>query len=82
MADKSKLKRELHEMPDFVLAALERYSLIDAYRDRPAYQQNDYLGWIDLAKRDSTKQKRLQQMLDELKRGGVYMKMEHSSSKR
>ncbi len=82
MSDKSNLKRELHEMPDFVLAALERHSLVDAYHDRPAYQQNDYVGWINRAKRDETKRKRLQQMLEELKRGGVYMNMEHSPSKR
>jgi uncharacterized protein YdeI (YjbR/CyaY-like superfamily) len=40
---------------------------------RPPYQQNDYIGWITLAKLESTKQKRLNQMLDELKKGGVYM---------
>ncbi len=46
-----------------------------AYEARPDYQKNDYLGWIARAKRDDTRQKRLDQMLDELQRGGVYMKM-------
>ena len=48
---------------------------MDAYVERPAYQQNDYLGWIGRAKRDETKQKRIDQMLDELKGGDVYMRM-------
>ena len=36
---------------------------------------DDYLMWINTAKREETKQKRLAQMLDELERGGVYMHM-------
>jgi len=40
-----------------------------------AYQQNDDLGWINRAKLDETKAKRLQQMLDELEGGDRYMKM-------
>jgi len=62
-------------MPDFVRKALEERGLIDAYRSRPAYQQNDYLGWINRAKRPETQQKRIEQMLDELEKGDVYMKM-------
>ncbi len=62
-------------MPDFFRAALNARGLMDAYRARPPYQQNDYIGWITRAKLDSTRQKRLDQMLDELERGGVYMKM-------
>ncbi len=80
--DKSNLERDIHPIPEFVTDALERESLIDAYYERPAYQQNDYIGWINSAKRDETKQKRLEQMLDELRRGGVYMKMEHPPSRK
>ncbi len=80
--DKANLKREVHPIPKFVLDALERESLMVAYRERPAYQQNDYIGWINSAKRDETKQKRLNQMLAELEQGGVYMKMDHPPSKR
>ena len=47
-----------------------------AYRARPDYQQNDYLGWIRRAKRPTTKERRLRQMLEELERGDVYMKMD------
>jgi len=41
---------------------------------------NDYIWWINQAKRQETKKKRLSQMLDELKIGGVYMNMKHSAS--
>ena len=55
--------------------ALDEAGLSEAYRARPPYQRNDYLGWIDRAKRPETKARRLQQMLDELEQGDVYMKM-------
>ena len=82
MANNSNLRRELHTIPKFVLAALERESLMAAYRERPAYQQNDYIGWINSARRHETKQKRLKQMLAELEQGGVYMKMDHPPSRK
>ena len=69
------LKRPKQPMPTFVLEALNQHALKDAYDLRPPYQQNDYLWWINSAKKDATKQKRLTQMLDELKKGDVYMKM-------
>lgn len=78
--DYSNLKRPLHPMPDFVKQALEERGLMAAYKERPAYQQNDYIGWITRAKREATQAKRLQQMLDELEQGGVYMKMKHPGS--
>lgn len=64
-----------YEMPDYFREALNSRRLMDAYLARPPYQQNDYIGWIMRAKLENTKQKRLNQMLDELKGGGVYMKM-------
>lgn len=80
--DFSKLKRQRNPMPDFVKTALEERDLMNAFNERPAYQQNDYIGWISRAKRQETKLKRLQQMLDELKQGGVYMNMVHPASKK
>ena len=62
-------------MPEFVRTALESRNLMEEYLRRPAYQQNDYIGWITKAKLPATRQKRLEQMLDELFRGDVYMKM-------
>ena len=60
--DASRLKRPQYPMPDFVSQALAARGLEQAYRDRPAYQQNDYIGWITRAKREETRDKRLAQM--------------------
>lgn len=76
----SKLKRERQPMPAFVEEALREADLFSDYFSRPEYQRNDYLGWINHAKRDETKRKRLRQMLQELETGGVYMKMAHPAS--
>ena len=68
-------KRERYPMPDFFRDAINARGLMDAYLARPPYQQNDYIGWITRAKLETTKQKRITQTLDELEKGGVYMKM-------
>ena len=65
-------------MPDFVKKALSEENLTNKYRQRPAYQQNDYIGWINQAVRQETKNKRMKQMIKELKDGGSYMKMKYS----
>lgn len=67
--------RAREDMPEFVRQALEERGLRSLYDARPAYQRNDYLLWINKAKREETKQKRLGQMLDELESGGVYVRM-------
>jgi len=72
------LKREIQPMADFVKIALEDHDLMVQYTKRPPYQQNDYLGWINRAVKPETKQKRLRQMLDELKNGHLYMNMKYS----
>ncbi|QPC90895.1 YdeI/OmpD-associated family protein [Mesorhizobium sp. INR15] len=69
------LKRALNAMSDETRAALTEHGLMAGYEARPDYQRNDYLGWIARAKRPDTRQKRLDQMLDELRRGGIYMNM-------
>jgi len=48
---------------------------MEIYLSRPEYQQNDYIGWISLAKRMKTQSKRLNQMLNELEAGDKYMNM-------
>ena len=63
------LKRPWNEMSDFVRGALLEHGLVEAYRCRPPYQQNDYIGWIIRTKRQETREKRLAQMLVELERG-------------
>jgi uncharacterized protein YdeI (YjbR/CyaY-like superfamily) len=72
---KGSLKRVIVPMPSDVRRLLQAKGLWGAYQARPAYQQNDYLGWMSRAKLPETRQKRLLQMLDELERGDVYMKM-------
>ncbi len=74
--DPTSLKREIHPMPQFVKDSLMENDLMESYRERPPYQQNDYIGWITIAKREGTRRKRLDQMLEELRQGDVYMKME------
>jgi uncharacterized protein YdeI (YjbR/CyaY-like superfamily) len=73
--DTSRMKRDIHEMPEDVRDALAGAKVMDAYNSRPPYQQNDYVGWITRAKLPATREKRIAQMLDELKSGGVYMNM-------
>lgn len=75
------LKRDIQSMPDDIAALIEKRGLRTAYDARPPYQRNDYLGWIARAKRPETRQKRIDQMLDELEAGGVYMKMKWSGGR-
>jgi len=41
------LKRTRHPMPEFVKQAMEARGLLGEYAKRPAYQQNDFIGWIE-----------------------------------
>ncbi|MBO6587252.1 MAG: YdeI/OmpD-associated family protein [Gracilimonas sp.] len=79
--EKSGLSRDIYPMPDFVEDALKEHQLLELYYERPAYQQNDYIGWISRAKQEKTRLKRLNQMLDELRKGGLYMKMDYPASR-
>lgn len=75
-------RRPDHPMPDDIRRRLEASGLVGDYDNRPRYQRNDYLGWIASAKRPETREKRIAQMLDELERGGVYMRMNHPPSRK
>jgi len=70
-----RIKRPLYPMPDFIQSALLKHGLLETYQHRPAYQRNDYIGWITRAKQPATREKRLNQMLDELASGDSYMNM-------
>ena len=78
---KSTLKRAINPMPGKIRALLSGRGLLRLYSARPAYQRNDYLSWISSAKLEATRDKRIQQMLDELKKGDVYMKMNWNPGK-
>lgn len=60
---------------------LVQKKVMDAYRARPPYQKNDYVWWVSSAKQQKTKEKRLNQMVQELKKGDVYMKMKWRQKK-
>ena len=79
--DTSRMKRAIYKMPADVEQALTERGLMQSYNARPAYQQNDYVGWITRAKREGTRRRRLNQMLDELEAGGVYMRMKWNGDK-
>jgi uncharacterized protein YdeI (YjbR/CyaY-like superfamily) len=72
--------RERYPMPEDIKTALDAANVMGEYEDRPAYQRNDYIGWITRAAKDETRKKRINQMVAELKLGGVYMKMSHPAS--
>lgn len=76
----SRLKRLENPIPGFIEKVLIDKDLMASFKERPAYQQNDYLGWINRAKREETKEKRLAQMLQELEKGGVCMNMKHPAT--
>jgi hypothetical protein len=59
-------------MPGNVKSALAKRNLMDAYLERPAYQKDDYLKWIGVGAGPTEKQKRIDQMLEELEKGGVF----------
>ena len=69
-------------MPDDAAQELDVRGVVDDYAARPHYQRNDYLSWIGRAKRMETRRKRIEQMLDELDAGGVYMGMDHPPSRK
>jgi uncharacterized protein YdeI (YjbR/CyaY-like superfamily) len=69
-------------MPADVRAALKAGKVEADYRARPKYQRNDYVGWIARAKQNATREKRIRQMVAELRKGGVYMGMSHAPSAR
>lgn len=75
------LKRALYAMPDDIRETLIDNDVMGQYEARPPYQRNDYIAWIERAKRPATRQKRLAQMIDELKAGDRYMKMKYRARK-
>ncbi len=59
-------------MPGNIKTALAKRDLLDAFAARPDYQRNEYLKWIAQAAGPAAKDKRLQQMLDEVASGGLF----------
>lgn len=76
------MKRPRYPMPAHIKKALTDAKLMDAYNERPPYQRNDYIGWITRAVREETRQKRIQQMMKELRGGTHYMNMKWRPKKK
>ena len=77
-----RILRPRHPIPEFIRKALVESDLMSAYQERPPYQRNDYIGWITSAKQESTRNRRLDQMLEELAEGTHYMKMQWRGDKK
>lgn len=75
-------RRPTQPMPDDIRDVLGEHGLAADYAQRPFYQRNDYLAWIGRAVKPETRRKRIDQMLDELAAGGVYMGMDHAPSRK
>jgi uncharacterized protein YdeI (YjbR/CyaY-like superfamily) len=75
------LTRKIYRLPVALKRRMEAEGVLELYQQRPPYQRNDYLGWIARAKQEATQQKRTEQMIAELKKGNVYMKMKWNGSR-
>jgi uncharacterized protein YdeI (YjbR/CyaY-like superfamily) len=73
-------KRPTLAMPNDVRTALKVGAIEADYQARSPYQRNDYIGWVTRAKQTETRRKRIEQMVEELQAGGVYMGMKHAPS--
>jgi hypothetical protein len=60
---RTSLKRSINPMPQKIRTLLIKHNVLESYKARPPYQQNDYLGWIARAQLDTTKEKRIKQWL-------------------
>jgi hypothetical protein len=74
-------KKSILELPGAIKKILLAENLLESYENRPFYQRNDYLHWITDAKREETRNKRIQQMLEELRAGNIYMNMEYTGKR-
>jgi hypothetical protein len=77
---KAKPPRPKYIMPYFIYEALQKRGLLEKFLARPPDQRHDYISWITRARLTPTRQKRLKQMLEELKQGDVYRNMRWESS--
>ena len=74
-------KKSVLELPGTIKNILLAEGLLEAYENRPFYQRNDYIHWITDAKREETRNKRIRQMLEELRAGNIYMNMEYTRTR-
>lgn len=70
--------RPIRPMPAALKRVLVQHDLTKNFGDRPPYQRRDYISWVTDAKRQETRDKRLETIVDDLQ-SGRYMKMEWAS---
>lgn len=63
---------QVFDLPREYERYLEEHNQLSVYKQRPYYQQKGWIQWIESAKRDTTKQQRMKQMIHEL-RNDQYM---------
>ena len=68
-------------LPANLRNVLIQEDVLAAYEARPFYQRNDYIQWIAGAKRVETANKRIAQMVEELRSGNIYMNMAYNRGK-
>lgn len=64
-------QQQRQSMPNFVRSALERQQLMEAYRACSLEKQRDYIWWISSAKWRATQERRLSQMLNDLRKTSI-----------
>ena len=75
------VKKSVLDLPGTIKNILLAEDVLEAYENRPFYQRNDYIHWITDAKREETRNKRIRQMLEELRAGNIYMNMEYTGKR-
>jgi uncharacterized protein YdeI (YjbR/CyaY-like superfamily) len=62
-------------LPDYIKSILKKEGLLGKYEEQIYTYRKGYRQWIEEAKQEATKQKRIEQMVREVKEGKKYMNM-------
>lgn len=73
------IPRQEKQLPADLKALLIQEGQLENYEARPRYQRTDYITWIERAARTETREKRITQMLEELRGGDAYMGMNYKA---
>lgn len=69
-------------LPLYIKKALQQSKLLDAFEKQIYTYRKGYVHWIEQAKQEETKQRRIAQMLREVKSGKEYMGMQRAPSRK
>lgn len=73
--------RSQKPLSDCLKARLIQEGQLENYNTRPRYQRTDYISWIEKAVRTETREKRISQMIEELRNGDAYMGMVYNAKR-